>query len=391
LVTEQLIALASEVLSTRVVSHSYEAFFLRRLFSQSNARARRETTAERTASVTSIQITPSRIVGYTGQLLRFSATGTNGRGLTIQGAQFSWSSSDGEKLQIDGSGQATLNEPGLVWVTAATPNTSASVPVLISPGQRPPQTDSEWQADQGRLHPDGTVGTTSGSVTSLLNSLFDKLAPTAHAQTGGADSGDFLYDELWSEPRNLVGSPRNRVMTGSALGKVLPEGSNFEFSLPLYGLAGRGMSAGITLNYNSRIWSRHGSAVTFNAVNSWPYLGFSLSFGRIVTYGPSGTTKFVLIDGDGTRHYLGTGVIGTAATYQTNDGSHITYVGDGINGGTLHYNNGVSKAVCITNNRLLVRTSLRYKWQLHRHHLCQPELPGLLLPERKWVSVDAGD
>ena len=159
---------------------------------------------------------------------------------------------------------------------------------------------------------------------------------------------------MWSEPRNLVGSPSNRVMTGSALGRVLPEGSNFESSLPLYSLATRGLSAGIALNYNSRIWSRHGSAVTFNAVNSWPYLGFSLSFGRIVTYGPSGTTKFVLIDGDGTRHYLGTGVIGTSATYQTNDGSHITYVGDGIYGGTLYYNNGVSKAVCITNNRLLV-------------------------------------
>jgi hypothetical protein len=130
LLTEQLLAFASEVLNTRIVSHSYEAFFLRRLFSRSPARPRRETTAERTASVTSIQITPARIVGYTGQLLRFSAKGMNGRGETIQGAQFSWSSSDGEKLQIDGSGQATLIEPGLVWIAAATPNVSARVPVL---------------------------------------------------------------------------------------------------------------------------------------------------------------------------------------------------------------------------------------------------------------------
>ena len=52
---------------------------------------------------------------------------------------------------------------------------------------------------------------------------------------------------MWSEPRNLVGSPRNRVTTASAIGSVLPEGSNFEFSVPLDGLSGRGLSAGIAL------------------------------------------------------------------------------------------------------------------------------------------------
>jgi hypothetical protein len=116
------------------------------------------------------------------------------------------------------------------------------------------------------------------------------------------NSGDFLYDELWSEPRNLVGSPRNRVMDASRIGSVLPDGSNFEFSVPIEGLPGRGVPLGLSMNYNSRIWSRHGSAVTFNAVNSWPYIGFTLSFGRIVTYASGSNTKFVLIDEDQTRH-----------------------------------------------------------------------------------------
>jgi RHS repeat-associated protein len=252
---------------------------------------------------------------------------------------------------VDNSGLATLTGPGLVWITAATNNALTRVPVLIKPGPRPIQTDSEWQTEQDQLQPDGTVSTTTGGT--LFNSIGAALMPTAHAQTLAADSGDFAYDELWSEPRNLVGSPRNRIATASPIGPVLPEGSNFEFAVPLYNLTGRGLTESLALNYNSRIWSRHGSAVTFNAVNTWPYLGFTLSFGRIVTYAAGSNTKFLLIDSDGTRRYLGSGNGSVTTTYQTNDGSHVTYVGTN-SGGTLYYNNGVQKAVTLTNNRLLV-------------------------------------
>ena len=66
----------------------------------------------------------------------------------------------------------------------------------------------------------------------LFNKLTEGLMLTAHAQTSGG-SGDLLYDELWSEPRNLVGSPRNRVMAASAVGNAsggtLPAGA---FSCP---------------------------------------------------------------------------------------------------------------------------------------------------------------
>jgi RHS repeat-associated protein len=335
------------------------SYLFRHLFSSGRRQARqRETTADRNAQVSSIRINPARIVGYVGQKIQFSAIGSNAAGLTIQGVQFGWNSSDQEKLQIDSSGSATLTAAGVVWITANVATASTRVPVLIRSGQRPIQTDGEWILDQEQLHPDGTVSSSTGTggVGSAIDSLMEKIAPTAHAQANGGDSGDFLYDELWSEPRNLVGSPRSRVATSSAIGSVLPEGSNFEFSVPLYTLSGRGVPTGIALNYNSRIWSQHSSAVTFNAVNSWPYLGFTLSFGRIVTYGTSGSTKFVLIDLDGTRHYLGTGAIGTTNTYQTNDGSHITYVGNGTSGGTIYHNNGMKEGVGIHNNRLLVET-----------------------------------
>ena len=88
LVVEHFIALASQVINTPVALHSYEAFFFRRLltglFSQSSGRPRRETTADRTAKVVNIKISPARTVGYTGQRLQFSAVGSNARGMTIQ-------------------------------------------------------------------------------------------------------------------------------------------------------------------------------------------------------------------------------------------------------------------------------------------------------------------
>ena len=346
----QVPVLATTLIRVTVLPIAPLASIIRKLFHPS-ARTQ-ETTVDRTGRVSAIRIEPGKQVAYQDQHISFSAVGFDSTGGIVHGARFTWSSSDETKLQIDDLGQATAVGNGLAWVTASTRFASARVPVLVRPGARPFQTDDQWKVDQDQLRPDGTV--TTGTVGTLIDSLMEKLVPTVHAQTSGGDSGDFLYDELWSEPRNLVGSPRNRIMDASNIGTVLPEGSNFEFSVPIESLPGRGLPLSLSLNYNSRIWSRHGSAVTFNAVNSWPYLGFSLSFGRIVTY-PSGlNTKFVLIDSDGTRHYLGSGPGGAQTTYQTNDGSHITYVGTATSGGVLYYNNGTRKGVSMVNNRLLV-------------------------------------
>jgi hypothetical protein len=123
--------------AVRVASFLFKPFLGSRATAQ-----RRETTADRTSSVNRISVTPAKFVGYVGDELSLTALGSNAAGLTIQGAQFNWSSSDSKKLHIDSSGLATLNEPGLIWVTAATGNVSTRVPVLIQSGERPMQSDS---------------------------------------------------------------------------------------------------------------------------------------------------------------------------------------------------------------------------------------------------------
>ncbi len=212
----------------------YLPLVLRSLFwLTSSSQGAEDSLADRLSQVAHIRVTPDRFVAYAGQSLIFDAVGTNGAGQTIPGLVFDWESSDSSKVQIDDTGHATFNGPGMTTITCTAGSISTTARVLVRPGRRPIQTDAEWRADQESLPASGT-----GGVGVLLPSLLDKLAPTAYAQGGGYTAPDFGYDQLWSEPRNLVGSPRNRVIEPTQLGPVLPEGSNFNFSVPLIALAG---------------------------------------------------------------------------------------------------------------------------------------------------------
>src|SRR5262249_8535541 len=138
---------------------------------------------------------------------------------------------------------------------------------------------------------------------------------------------------------------------------VQPEGSNFTLAIPLYGLGGRGLAANLMLYYNSRLWARRNVSgsekVTWNPVVTALGPGYSLGFGRILTYGTSGSTKYVWVEPNGTLHYLGTGSSSTNGTYQTTDGSQITFVGCLANGGAHYFNDGTKITISVNNNRLL--------------------------------------
>ena len=331
--------------------------FLVSLFAPSQSSQRAETMENRIRRISHIVVSPRRFVGYQGQTLVFNALPADSAGRIIQGIRFTWLSSNPAKIQIDEQGQATLLEPGLARISCRAGTVQASVPVLVMPGQRPIQTDTQWRAEQDLIDEAGnTIEQTdvTSPFTSIASAILDKLSPTANAQIGPPSYYDLFYDEFYTEPRNLVGSPVNRAAEAAGMGTVHPEGSNFTFTIPIVSLRGRGVGVDLALYYNSRVWFRHGGAITFDPVYSWPAPGCTLGFGRIITYGPTSALKYILIDRDGTRRYLGQG--GTASqsvTLQTSDGTHITYVGNATTGGTLFYNNGIQVTISSINNRLL--------------------------------------
>jgi YD repeat-containing protein len=317
-------------------------------------KTRQVTAADRISAVGSIGISPSKFVAHVGQALSFSGQPSDTAARPVQGVPLSWSSSNTAIATVTNLGLVSFVGPGVTWITVSAGSVSGQAPVLVLAGARQVETDAQWDAEQAMLNADGTVATSTTGWAGGLSSILDSLSPIAHAQSGGDDSGDMGFDGLWNNPANLVGNPKNRITEKTHIGNVLPESSNFNLSIPLWSLSGRGVSLGLSLAYNSQLWSVNGSSVVFNAVNTWPYIGFTLGFGRIVTYASGSNTSFLLIDGDGTRHFLGTGAASTVETYTSNDGTHITYVGNATTGGTVYYTSGMSKTVQIINNRLLV-------------------------------------
>ena len=192
------------------------------------ARPRQESLAERLAHVARLRVSPSKFVAYQDQAVAFTALPTNLAGETIQGVRVEWSSSETSIASIDDSGRAVFLQPGIVRIICRAGLVRASAPVLVRPGRRPVQTDDEWRLDQSLFTavgipangPGGSGARASGDGKSsnLITSLIDRLTPTVYAQTSGYSNNDFPFDELWSEPRNLVGSPRDRTLetTGCA-------------------------------------------------------------------------------------------------------------------------------------------------------------------------------
>ena len=336
--------------------------------------ARDLTMAERTARVSAISVSPQKYVGYIGDSVTFVAIGTDPEGQPAHGAKFTWESSNEDKLTIDEAGRATLLGPGLVRVTARAGAIEKTASVLIRPLRRRMQTDQEWKDDQDSLVGDGRPETGDRGV---LASLVNSLAPTAHAQ--GNSVGDYGN----AATIDAVGTPPFAALEETRLGPVMPQ-TNFELPISLVSLGGRGLGTSLMAYYNSNTWGayfdpvRNGTVFVFDPIQSWPGPGFSLGFGRIVYY--NGYTdanqvswhSFMLIEPNGTRHNLGTGTDYGTNTLQTTDGSHITYVGNAANGGTLYYNDGTAATIGKVNNRLLPTQitdtngnyiQVAYKWE----------------------------
>jgi YD repeat-containing protein len=101
---------------------------------------------------------------------------------------------------------------------------------------------------------------------------------------------------------------------------------NFNWSLPLVGLAGRaGLDLGLSLSYNSLVWTKSGNYVLFDGDGGWPSPGFRLGFPVVqgkFTDTQAGKTAYMLITPSGARVSLRQTAAGSTV-YEAGDSSYL--------------------------------------------------------------------
>lgn len=130
-----------------------------------------------------------------------------------------------------------------------------------------------------------------------------------------------------------------------------PLSRNFNWSVPLVGLPGRaGLDLGLTLSYNSLVWTRNGSNISFNDDGGFPSPGFRLGFPGIQSrYFNSlvGKYAYMLITPNGDRVELRQ--VNTSTIYEAADYSYLTLVVNADNTITVRTTDG---------------TQLSYEWKV---------------------------
>src|SRR5262249_32313675 len=89
---------------------------------------------------------------------------------------------------------------------------------------------------------------------------------------------------------------------------------NYRFDVPVASVGGRGISAGIAMSFNSRVWNNDNGTMTFNYTAAFPAPGWAMGYGKIIrNYNATATGDgsgigsankpgdYLLVASDGTR------------------------------------------------------------------------------------------
>ncbi len=121
--------------------------------------------------------------------------------------------------------------------------------------------------------------------------------------------------------------PTNR--TGGS--GVDPLSRNYNWSVPLLSLPGRaGLDLGLTLSYNSLVWTRDGSGITYDADHGTPAPGFRLGFPVVQPrfFDPqTGKDTYMLIAPSGGR--TGLRRVGSTNVFESADSSYMQLIDNG--------------------------------------------------------------
>ncbi len=305
---------------------------------------RQERQADRDAKVTRLEIFPKDVAVDLGDHVRFVAVGFDQDGNSVGGMKVRWSGQNGapsQRARISQHGEFEATRPGSFTITAHAGPKSAQVNVTVRPGLRrdlnAPSTgtrgvssrdlpsrrisSTQKKSQDGanlQLNVSGPDKQSPGAKRSHAANRTNNVAPMPQGGGAGWDSSNY-----WSadDPENRVGDPPASTADGGA------GSGNFQFAAPILNLPGRGMNVSLGLTYNSRLWNKAGTQMSYDNDRGWPAPGFSLGFGKLLGMGVY--NGCMLVDADGTRHsYTGQITVynwGTIGIMHTTDGSFIDY------------------------------------------------------------------
>lgn len=295
---------------------------------------RQETQSDRTAKVRRLHITPGEVTARVGEVVRFSAIAYGEQNDTIGGVEFCWRVSGGKE------GTATIGTAGdfsslahgtfKVLVSGAGKSAETTVKVLDGPApikernvtvkhfstrHAPP---SEADANVARRASNSRRDSNVFQKTSFASSSTSAPAPLPQ---GSDQYGWNLVNYMTADdPGSQVGDPPGAPVDDGA------GNGNFQISAPVLSLAGRGIDISLALTYNSHLWHKAGTNITYDIDRGWPAPGWSFGFGKMADIGDGGA---IVVEADGTRHGFNGTATGPASNSsfsgRTNDGSFIDY------------------------------------------------------------------
>ena len=207
--------------------------------------------------------------------------------------------------------------PAVTWAETVT----SGVPVRADHVRELREKLDEALSALGISHPAYTdptlyTGQNGSTPTPIKKKHFEELRAFSTSGAGVTGSGLSAYDFASArlDPSNRTGG-----------GGVDLVSRNFNWSLPLVSLPGRaGLDLGLSLSYNSLVWTKSGNYMLFDSDWGWPAPGFRLGFP--VVQGKFYDTQaqkyaYMLVTPPGSRMSLRQ--TATASVYETGDSSYL--------------------------------------------------------------------
>jgi RHS repeat-associated protein len=292
------------------------------------------TKSEREARILKLEIASAAELEL-GQRFLFTAIPLDAEGNAVHGLRAEWESADANIVTVANDGQAIARQLGTAVLTARAGAKQERIQVTVLPRMSSLGNEQVGRVDGAKPNNPGSASFSPAVLTAsrVKARKTERLEFRAHAaatmfQSQQPELPNSEVSSLY-QVGNTTGSPPGTTTPGAATppaatgGTEMPGSSNFNFSLPVAGLPGRGLDASLSLTYNSRIWNKSTTAggatrMYYDADKSWLSPGFNMGFGQIRDQ----VGLITLTDPSGTRHQMVSNP-SSPANYDSNDGSFI--------------------------------------------------------------------